>query len=111
MQRVTLIPGDGVGPEVTTSMRRIVEATGVPIDWELVNAGAEVLEKEGTPLPDSVLASIRRNKVAIKGPVTTPVGTGFQSVNVQLRKALDLYACLRPTLLWRESKRTILTSI
>ena len=97
MQRVTLIPGDGVGPEVTTSMRRIVEATGVPIDWELVNAGAEVLEKEGTPLPDSVLDSIRRNKVAIKGPVTTPVGTGFQSVNVQLRKALDLYACLRPT--------------
>ncbi len=93
---VTLIPGDGVGPEISEATRRVLEATGVEFDWELGHAGADVIEKYGTPLPDEVLASIRKNKVAIKGPVTTPVGTGFRSVNVALRKALDLYACVRP---------------
>jgi isocitrate dehydrogenase (NAD+) len=93
---VTLIPGDGIGPELTTAMRRVVEATGVDIEWETVEAGAGVVEKYGTPLPEHVLESIRRTKVAIKGPITTPVGKGFRSVNVALRKELDLYACLRP---------------
>jgi isocitrate dehydrogenase (NAD+) len=96
MHKVTLIPGDGIGPEITEAMRRIVEATGVPIEWEVAEAGAQVVEEYGTPLPDRVLDSIRRNKVAIKGPITTPVGFGFRSVNVTLRKELDLYACLRP---------------
>jgi isocitrate dehydrogenase (NAD+) len=94
--RVTLIPGDGVGPEVVEAARRVLEATGVQFIWEYAEAGAGVMEKHGTPLPDSVLESIRKNKVALKGPVTTPVGTGFRSVNVGLRKSLDLYACLRP---------------
>jgi isocitrate dehydrogenase (NAD+) len=93
---VTLIPGDGVGPEISEATRRVLEATGVKFNWEMAYAGAEVMEKQGTPLPDSVLASIRKNKVALKGPVTTPIGTGFRSVNVALRKALDLYACVRP---------------
>jgi isocitrate dehydrogenase (NAD+) len=93
---ITLIPGDGVGPEVTEAARRVLEATGVDFNWELAYAGADILEKHGTPLPDSVLASIRKNRVALKGPVTTPVGTGFRSVNVALRKSLDLYACVRP---------------
>jgi isocitrate dehydrogenase (NAD+) len=93
---VTLIPGDGIGPEITTAMRRVVDATGVDIEWEVVEAGADVMEKYGTPLPDHVIESVRKNKVAIKGPVTTPVGTGFRSVNVALRKALDLYTNLRP---------------
>ena len=93
---ITLIPGDGVGPEITEATRRVLEATGVKFNWELAYAGAEVMEKQGTPLPDSVLASIKKNKVALKGPVTTPVGTGFRSVNVALRKSLDLYACVRP---------------
>jgi len=96
MHRVTFIPGDGTGPEVAWAMRRCVEATGVAIEWEEQQAGLEVMEKTGTPLPDEVLESIRRNKVAIKGPITTPVGTGFRSVNVALRQELDLYACLRP---------------
>jgi isocitrate dehydrogenase (NAD+) len=94
--KITLIPGDGVGPEITEATRRVLEATGVKFDWELAYAGADVMAKEGTPLPDSVLASIKKNKVALKGPITTPIGTGFRSVNVALRKALDLYACLRP---------------
>jgi isocitrate dehydrogenase (NAD+) len=85
-----------VGPEITEATKRVLEATGVKFNWELAYAGAEVMEKYGTPLPDSVLASIKKNRVAIKGPVTTPVGTGFRSVNVALRKALDLYACVRP---------------
>jgi isocitrate dehydrogenase (NAD+) len=85
-----------VGPEITEAARRVLEATGVKFNWELAFAGAEVMAKQGTPLPDSVLASIKKNKVAIKGPVTTPVGTGFRSVNVAMRKALDLYACVRP---------------
>jgi len=93
---ITLIPGDGTGPEVTQAMCRCVEATGVDIEWELHNAGVDVMDQYGTPLPDHVLDSIRNNKVAIKGPVTTPVGIGFRSVNVALRKTLDLYACLRP---------------
>jgi isocitrate dehydrogenase (NAD+) len=93
---VTLIPGDGIGPELTTAMTRVVEATGVSVEWERVEAGADVMDKYGTPLPEHVLESVRRNKVAIKGPITTPVGTGFRSVNVALRKELDLYACLRP---------------
>ncbi len=94
--KVTFIPGDGVGPEIAEATKRVLEATGVEFDWELGEAGAGVIEKYGTPLPDKVLDSIRRNKVAIKGPVTTPIGTGFRSVNVALRKALDLYACVRP---------------
>jgi isocitrate dehydrogenase (NAD+) len=85
-----------VGPEITGATRRVLEATGVKFNWELAYAGAEVMARQGTPLPDSVLASIRKNKVALKGPVTTPVGTGFRSVNVALRKSLDLYACVRP---------------
>jgi len=93
---VTLIPGDGIGPEVTEAAERVVAAAGVRIDWERVEAGAEVVAKYGTPVPDSVLDSIRRNKVALKGPITTPVGHGFQSANVTIRKALDLYACIRP---------------
>ena len=94
--RVTLIPGDGTGPELVTATRRVLEATGVQFDWEVQEAGADVMDKYGTPLPDAVLDSIRRNKVALKGPITTPVGTGFRSVNVAIRKALDLYANLRP---------------
>jgi isocitrate dehydrogenase (NAD+) len=93
---VTLIPGDGIGPELTTAMCRVVEATGVDVEWERVEAGAGVIDKYGTPLPESVLDSVRRNKVAIKGPITTPIGSGFRSVNVAIRKELDLYACLRP---------------
>ena len=93
---ITLIPGDGIGPEISAAMRMVVDATGVKIDWEIQEAGADVMDKYKTPLPEVVLESIRRNKVAIKGPVTTPVGKGFRSVNVALRKALGLYACLRP---------------
>jgi isocitrate dehydrogenase (NAD+) len=93
---VTLIPGDGIGPELTSAMTRVVEATGVDIAWEVAEAGADVVDKYGTPLPEHVLESVRKNKVAIKGPITTPVGTGFRSVNVALRRALDLYVCLRP---------------
>jgi len=93
---VTLIPGDGIGPEITTAMCKVVEASGIDIEWEIADAGAHLMEEQGTPLPDSVIESIKKNKVAIKGPITTPVGTGFRSVNVALRKELDLYACLRP---------------
>ncbi len=93
---VTLIPGDGIGPEVTEAARRVLEATGVTFRWELAYAGAWAQEEFGTPLPDHILESIRKNRVAFKGPVTTPVGSGFRSVNVALRKELDLYACIRP---------------
>jgi isocitrate dehydrogenase (NAD+) len=93
---ITLIPGDGIGPEVTSAVVRIVEATGVEVEWETHYAGAQALEHFGTTLPDDLLESIKRNKVALKGPITTPVGKGFTSVNVGLRKALDLYANLRP---------------
>jgi len=94
--RVTLIPGDGIGPEVAEATLRVVEATGVPIEWEWAEAGGEVAVKYGTPLPEKTLESIRRNRVALKGPLTTPIGEGFASINVALRKALDLYACFRP---------------
>jgi isocitrate dehydrogenase (NAD+) len=93
---ITLIPGDGIGPEICEATRRCVDATGVKINWEVAEAGADVIEKYGTPLPQQTLDSIRRNKVALKGPITTPIGTGFRSVNVAIRKELDLYACLRP---------------
>ncbi len=96
MHNITLIPGDGIGPEITEAMLVAVEATGVRINWEQVEAGADVIDKYNTPLPENVLESIRKNKTAIKGPLTTPIGTGFRSVNVALRKELDLYACLRP---------------
>ncbi|MGB9589110.1 MAG: isocitrate/isopropylmalate dehydrogenase family protein, partial [Armatimonadota bacterium] len=94
--RITLIPGDGVGPEQTAAAKRVIEATGVDIEWEIHDAGIDVIDKYGTPLPEHVLESIRRNKVALKGPITTPIGGGFRSVNVALRKELGLYACLRP---------------
>jgi len=94
--RVTLIPGDGTGPELARATRRVLEATGVQFDWDVQDAGVDVYEKEGTPLPDRVLESLRKNKVGLKGPITTPVGSGFRSVNVALRKELDLYACERP---------------
>ena len=93
---VTLIPGDGIGPEVAEASRRVLEATGVVFKWDVAEAGADVIDKYGTPLPGSVLDSVRKNKVALKGPITTPVGSGFRSVNVALRKELDLYACVRP---------------
>ena len=93
---VTLIPGDGVGPEVTEAAKRVLEASGIAFNWELAYAGASAQEKSGAVLPEATLASIRKNKVALKGPVTTPVGYGFRSVNVALRQELDLYVCLRP---------------
>ena len=94
--RVTFIPGDGTGPELAAATRRVLEATGVEFDWDEHPAGVDVYEAEGTPFPDRTLDSIRANKVGIKGPTTTPVGSGFRSVNVLLRKELDLYACVRP---------------
>src|SRR5450759_1880978 len=94
--KITLLPGDGIGPEVTAAVVSILECTGVDIEWEKYFVGAEALSRFGDPLPQEVLDSILRNKVALKGPVTTPVGTGFQSINVRLRKTLDLYANLRP---------------
>jgi isocitrate dehydrogenase (NAD+) len=93
---VTLIPGDGIGPEVSSAARRVVDATGVDIDWEIQEAGAAVLEREGSPLPDHVIEAIKATRIAIKGPITTPVGTGFRSVNVALRQDLDLFAAVRP---------------
>jgi isocitrate dehydrogenase (NAD+) len=96
MRRVTLIPGDGVGPEIVEACRRVIEASGVKIDWDVQEAGAGVMEKYGTPLPIHVLDSIRASKVALKGPVTTPVASGFRSINVALRRELDLYVNLRP---------------
>jgi len=93
---VTLIPGDGIGPELAEATRRVLDASGVEFRWEIVEAGEAVIAKEGTPLPQSVLDSIMRNKIAIKGPITTPVGVGFRSVNVALRQSLSLYANLRP---------------
>ncbi|GAC1473184.1 MAG: isocitrate/isopropylmalate dehydrogenase family protein [Isosphaeraceae bacterium] len=93
---VTLIPGDGVGPELAEAARLCIEATGVAIRWDVQEAGVDVMARVGTPVPDSVIESCRRTKVALKAPITTPVGTGFRSVNVYLRQALDLYACVRP---------------
>lgn len=97
VHKITFIPGDGIGPEVANAAKRCVEATGVKISWDVREAGADVMDKYGTPLPDAALESIRQNKVAIKGPITTPIGTGFRSVNVEIRKRLNLYACLRPS--------------
>ena len=94
--RVTLIPGDGIGPEVAAATRLALEATGVELEWDVQEAGSAVAEREGSPLPDRVLDSLRANKVGIKGPITTPIGKGFRSVNVTLRQSLDLYACVRP---------------
>jgi len=96
MRRITLIPGDGIGPEITKSVAQIIKAAGLEIEWDIQTAGADVAEKEGTPLPQRVIDSIKKNKIALKAPVTTPIGKGFRSVNVQLRKELDLYANLRP---------------
>ncbi|MFI5313366.1 MAG: isocitrate/isopropylmalate dehydrogenase family protein [Candidatus Dormibacteria bacterium] len=93
---VTLIPGDGIGYEVSEATRRVIDATGVDIEWDVQNAGLDVVEQYGQPMPDHVLASIRRNKIAIKGPLTTPVGKGIRSVNVALRRELDLFALVRP---------------
>jgi isocitrate dehydrogenase (NAD+) len=94
--RVTLIPGDGIGPEVTSAARTVAEATGVAFEWEVAEAGEKAIQQTGNPLPDAVLDSIRRNKLALKGPITTPIGSGFRSVNVALRQQLDLYASVRP---------------
>ena len=93
---VTLVPGDGVGPEICDATVRVLEATGVEFDWDVQQAGENVMAQYGTPLPEHVLESIRRTRVALKGPITTPVGTGFRSVNVALRHELELYACVRP---------------
>ncbi len=93
---ITLIPGDGIGPEIVSATVRVLEATGVEIEWETQIIGAQALEKYGTTIPDATIESIKRNKVALKGPLTTPIGKGFTSVNVGLRKALDLYANVRP---------------
>lgn len=94
--RITLIRGDGVGPELAEAAKRCIDALGVDLEWDVVDAGSEVMEKEGTPLPDRVIASVKKNKVALKAPITTPLGSGFRSVNVMLRQELDLYACVRP---------------
>jgi isocitrate dehydrogenase (NAD+) len=94
--RVTLIPGDGIGPEVTAAARLVADATGVPIEWDVVDAGEKAIEHGGSPLPTEVLDSVRKNKLALKGPITTPIGSGFRSVNVALRQQLDLYASVRP---------------
>ena len=94
--KVTLIPGDGIGPEVSEAARRCIDATGVKIDWQIALAGSEALEKTGELLPKSTIDSVKRNKVALKGPIVTPIGEGFRSVNVAIRHALDLYACVRP---------------
>lgn len=98
--KVTLIPGDGIGPEVTSAACRCIEATGVDIEWEIQEAGEGVIDKYGTPLPENVLESIKRNKVALKGPIITPIAGGFRSVNVEIRKRLNLYACVRPCKLY-----------
>jgi isocitrate dehydrogenase (NAD+) len=95
--RVTLIPGDGIGPEVTAAARLVAEATGISFDWDVVEAGEAAIKATGTPLPDAVLDSVRKNKLALKGPITTPIGGGFRSVNVALRQQLDLFASVRPS--------------
>ena len=96
MQTVTLIPGDGIGPEITDAVTQILKEAGAEIEWDIQTAGADVAKTEGSPLPNRVIDSIKKNKVALKAPVTTPIGKGFRSVNVALRKSLDLYANLRP---------------
>jgi len=96
MHNITLIKGDGIGPEISDAVLKIIEASGVNINWDIQTAGADVIETEGVPLPERVIDSVKKNKIALKSPVTTPIGKGFRSVNVQLRKELDLYANLRP---------------
>ncbi len=96
MYKITLIPGDGIGPEVTEAMVKVVEASGINIEWERVEAGEKVIEEYNTPIPNYVIDTIKKNKIAIKGPITTPIGEGFKSVNVTLRQNLDLYVNLRP---------------
>ncbi len=96
MTNVTLITGDGIGPEIAEATRRCIDATGAKIAWEIAEAGIDVMEREGTPLPEATVKSVRKNGVALKAPITTPVGTGFRSINVHLRQSFDLYACLRP---------------
>jgi len=96
IHKITLIPGDGIGPEVTSAARKVIAAVGVVVDWEIMDAGAGAIEKYGTTLPDETVESIRKNKLALKGPLTTPIGGGFTSVNVGLRKTLDMYANVRP---------------
>jgi len=101
MTDVTLITGDGIGPEIAEAARRCVDATGAGVNWEVVEAGSDIMERQGTPLPDATVESIKKNGVALKAPVTTPVGKGFRSINVHLRQTLDLYACLRPAKSYR----------
>jgi len=96
LKRVTLIRGDGIGPEIAMAAQRCVEATGVAIKWDIQEAGVDVMEREGTPLPEETIASIEKADAVLKAPITTPVGTGFRSINVHLRQHFDLYACLRP---------------
>jgi len=96
MTNVTLVTGDGIGPEIAEATRRCIDATGAKIKWDIAEAGLDVMEREGTPLPEATVESIRRDGVALKAPITTPVGTGFRSINVHLRQSFDLYACLRP---------------
>jgi isocitrate dehydrogenase (NAD+) len=96
MTTVTLVTGDGIGPEIAEAARRCVDATGAEIKWEMAEAGADVMDRFGTPLPDATVESIKKNGIALKAPITTPVGKGFRSINVHLRQSLDLYACLRP---------------
>jgi len=105
--KVTLIPGDGSGPDIVVETRRCIDATGVKIDWEIVEAGLGALEKQGTPLPQDVLDSVERNHVALKGPITTPSGTGYRSINVQLRHHFDLFACVRPCKTIKGLKKTV----
>ena len=96
MPKVTLITGDGIGPEIAEATRRCIDAAGAKIEWDIRQAGVDIMETAGTPLPEETIESVRSNGVALKAPITTPVGTGFRSVNVYLRQALDLYACVRP---------------
>ena len=96
MTNVTLVTGDGIGPEIAEATRRCIDATGARLSWDIVEAGTDVMEREGTPLPQKTIDSIKKNGTALKAPITTPVGTGFRSINVHLRQTLDLYACLRP---------------
>jgi len=102
--KVTLIPGDGVGPELISITRNIIDKLNVGIEWEVVEAGEVAIDKYGTPLPENVIESIQRNKVALKGPITTPIGSGFRSINVTLRKKFDLYACVRPCKVYPNTK-------
>lgn len=104
MYKITLIPGDGTGPEIVDAVVKVLEATDLSFEWDIQNAGADVYEAEGSPLPQRVLDSIKKNKIALKGPVTTPVGSGFRSVNVQLRQALDLFSCVRPCKSYKGAK-------